>query len=704
MRREPDPFLEEEKNKPAPAGELADIQPGKRMSTADLKKALEDASVEFHNCNHNIATVQNHLRFMSGRKKTEAENALAEAQKVKVEQTRNMATMILANPELLTGAPDFDPEDFDLYKEYLDYVAGRNQGDKEGASDVGHVFKFREIREKEKAFEGGLRRSIPTVAGLYSPELWMEYLRQVKESAGQDDKAAPAEEHMTPAEWVANDLLKEAGKTAPAKQAYKPFDPTEELERIGVFTEEEKSVLMPAGRVLKKQERMAAFKEQWAEQKLGIAELNAELENMIMTSPTLDVRAIARHIVGHAAELRLSPAQIEYYKEALKNLMKQGKEVSAFFSTFGQEPPESIFKILFGFEPLGRVTVTKGAAYIYFTCSNPADFAAIYKGKKNEQVTPEDVLEMANIGGVAKVTTQIPELNNFVAAGNGEPILTDFIQKHEARHVLHGNIWGMESWGAARPEKDRSKMNMEERFKHTVSMEAEAHLFCAKDEILAYVREMDGPAAIAEKLLKPKEKGGLYDYFAALEKRHESAALAKKDPGAFRRIIDEKKAVHEKMIRENMVVVEKLLTLDYSRERIVGLLETEHPLRWGRVLELLKTTKDYKERKGHAYARWTAEYTTSVERAEKIRMDLKKMREKIAHGETYDDRAERFDRSVRKLDEPLISSGAPIPGPLGRGTLPPPLPSPEKRLELILDSVERYIATLEKKQRMFDVL
>jgi len=353
--------------------------------------------------------------------------------------------------------------------------------------------------------------------------------------------------------------------------------------------------------------------------------------------------------MSRAPRLRLSDPQIERYKKALGNVSRHHERIEEVFTTYFKDKNEKeIFEKIFGFAPRGEVSVEKGPAYVYVVIADRQDFAAAYKGDFTGIAGEEDMKKTERIAGFANAKTVQPKLKKCVAVSRAYAISDemDRVKKHELRHALHGNIWGMEKWGRIEPKKERAQQTKEEEsrdsFTHSMNMDAEVYLFCAKDEILAYMKGGDRMDEAKRKLLRDEEEGGLYDYFESKRADYENNIFAKQHREEFYRMFRQKRKEHEDVVTKCIGVVKNMELLGFSRDQIAGMLETEHPLRWGRVFETLHSASSFGEKKKNAHIKLREQYVRAVENVHLHRDVVSRVRSK--KNRTKEDNAEH-DRS-----------------------------------------------------------
>lgn len=212
--------------------------------------------------------------------------------------------------------------------------------------------------------------------------------------------------------------------------------------------------------------------------------------------------------------------------------------------------PAELFQNIFGFEPHDAVTLDRRSPFVlYFVVSEVDLFRANKSDKIHVNFSRSQVVaylkenhftvggfhtsEAGALSGLTGLVTlgKCNHGNIYTARSEAERILV-----HEERHALHKMLFSLgERYSelgqysrmaeAARDDLYRRQPNMsEEEFLTVLSAEFPMMLdyykiHClenGKDEIIAYLRDTPDRSLeeLEERLLKAKEEGGIYDYFA----------------------------------------------------------------------------------------------------------------------------------------------------------------------------------------------
>ena len=173
----------------------------------------------------------------------------------------------------------------------------------------------------------------------------------------------------------------------------------EELIKTGQFNEDELRSTTPEDRIEIKKERLNLYKEQLADQKLGIAEINAELEWKIVSEKEINKDVLMGHVMERAKMYNLSSAQIEKYKLAIDRTVKKDAAAANILKNRETESDSEIFKKLFVFS-------FKNEMYYYGIESLNKKFLEIIKKEKPDyllacpayyELTIDTLIEMKKI-------------------------------------------------------------------------------------------------------------------------------------------------------------------------------------------------------------------------------------------------------------------------------------------------------------------
>lgn len=388
---------------------------------------------------------------------------------------------------------------------------------------------------------------------------------------------------------------------------YEVFDPEVELKNINKFTKEEAEKMTPEEKLRLKKNRLEEYKKKLAEQKIGIAQINSELENKILCSKDMDRDDLEKFILGQAKEKKLSKKQLDKYRSIFEKAQKRNAVIKEFSQKF-EGRNDDFFEAMFGKKPFGKISIKDGVISFAVVCEDARDYAWIESGKYkfgDDLNLDDNDLErsQSTAGHVLSYGTKIPELRNCVTAINGvsaeknESYYRELEKTiiHEEKHEVNGLI----NEEFPDPEKGRHSLKGNE--------------IMAKDEILSFLKGGTDTETMKMYLLNSKDEGGVYDYFdkdkQMLETRintyisqpgYADNPYVVKDLEEVKKAlknIDTQKKIYERHITDALITINKLEKLNYPREEIVGLFQTENIDKWGKVYERVKNSADFKEKK-----------------------------------------------------------------------------------------------------------
>lgn len=349
------------------------------------------------------------------------------------------------------------------------------------------------------------------------------------------------------------------------QKTYEPFDPEKEVEKIGKFTNEELKNLTPQERLKIKEERLKIFKEKLAEQKSGIAKINAELESMLFDgADEVDIKKLQDYMQEKSVECKLSASQMFKYNAAFNEIQERNNAIGRVADKYSGKSGKEFFAAMFGWKPQGEVQIKRGPLSFFVICQDSNDYVALYNKSFGEGA--------ALSTGFAKARTIIPELEDAInvakAAGNSEARL-EIARIHEDKHIFDNLMERVKSQRQELREKTNWDMARIERG--------------VKTEVLAYLGSGESPDVIKKLLLKKESEGGAYDYFERYKKYYSF-------PDKFR-------DKYEQDVSRALDIVAWLEELGFTRDKIIGLLQTERLDQWGKIYERFALCQEFKSKK-----------------------------------------------------------------------------------------------------------
>ena len=195
------------------------------------------------------------------------------------------------------------------------------------------------------------------------------------------------------------------------KLGYEPFDPEKELLRIRRLTPNQK-ILPPEQKLAIRKERLKTYKENREKQQRGIARILIGLEQTIYEFPNLDANTLYDEVESMAPPYRLTPKQLEAFKNGIKNYHQKHQAVEYYRQKYPND--KYLFEANFGTQPSGLVRVAKGPMTLHFQCFSKDDYAIAYNFDKIQgnpnKMEMEDVTRALSTGGRALSSGRIDEL------------------------------------------------------------------------------------------------------------------------------------------------------------------------------------------------------------------------------------------------------------------------------------------------------
>jgi len=422
------------------------------------------------------------------------------------------------------------------------------------------------------------------------------------------------------------------------------FDPDEELKKVSEFTEEEMKDTTSKERLAIKRVRLEEYKKMLAEQKIGIAKLNAELENKILSSENVNRKDLEEYILNQAGDCKLSKNQLEKYRSVLDKIEKRNSTIREFAQKY-KGKDEEFFEALFGRKPLGTVNIEASSISFVVSCKDKRDYAWVWNAKFMEpgsaDANDDELRETESSHGHAnEIFVKIPELTHSVVTINESLIASHYsepnkkikeIADHEVKHIANRIINGeFQELSSAQRGLSGNEAS-------------------AMDEILSFMKSNDSIEGIRRNLLGNEA----YGYFERDRARFEEmkkgfisdTKISEESRGNILKMLDselrkieqdEKKFKNH--IEKALDVVAKLEKIGFSREEMIGLLQTERLNQWSKAFERIKNSDDFKGKKAEPVAKIN-------ERIKEVEDSMKIIKGEIREVEEY--------REVEKNRSPL---------------------------------------------------
>gem|GEM_PF-2204413 len=377
---------------------------------------------------------------------------------------------------------------------------------------------------------------------------------------------------------------------------YDYFDPTEEMEKITRFEKAGSGDLTLDEKLKIKNERIQEFKKKLSEQRAGITKINAELEQMILVDERVDSEKIYAYLKQGAAEYKLSPVQLRRYEYAVEQMRFQNARVNECEELYkGRD--NDFFKDIFGKEPVGKIEIKKGTVTFFIACYDLKDYAWAYS-RKEDEVSQENANKT---GGFYGKSLGVDSLRRAITVGNatGEnPVNLENVRIHEEKHAINELIRPIDRFGQyLKPINFDRRMNKGGACKAVFEAVRRLNEKRAKDEILAYLKEGARiPQSIKYTLLASEEAGGVYDYFAKDRKKYMSPFYNVFSKELRQDALKKSEYKYQENVKKALEDANKLLEIGFSKEKVVGLFQTEHIENWDKVYERFSINNEFKEK------------------------------------------------------------------------------------------------------------
>jgi hypothetical protein len=182
-----------------------------------------------------------------------------------------------------------------------------------------------------------------------------------------------ARHNMTPEEKIA--------KIKAGFLPYEPFDPESEVAKISKLPKEEKK------------EALERFKEEYADQRVGILRLHNEIQYKIEDNPDISREDLDEMIYERAEELKLAPQQFG----KIENVLDNYGSVHSYVKQMREQYPDDddLFEAAFGVRPVGKIRVKEGPVTLHFVCADLRDYGKALGIDKDYKVYSETKNEAA---------------------------------------------------------------------------------------------------------------------------------------------------------------------------------------------------------------------------------------------------------------------------------------------------------------------
>jgi hypothetical protein len=388
-------------------------------------------------------------------------------------------------------------------------------------------------------------------------------------------------------------------------ESFKEFKPEEELleirKKIKEAPIEEQSKL--------RRELIADWKEKFINQRLGIAEIQKEIEEKIYENPEITFEELLKIVKNLGRKYQLNEKQYQNFEKAIKIYLEKHqlikKTIETFKKYYKENWKEELFKNIFSNYPLGKIELDILPMNIVFKCYDLRDFATTFLGK------PQIIENLERIGGCLPRRIKNKKLKDLIVSVNlsfrkPEEKSVKGTIFHEERHTLTEKI--LEEIFPVKETEfkiDREEIEKNPERKNLIIQESIFNYLenlrknfiqedLLKQEILSYLM---GEATIEEirdylfthpkydflkeisNVLLNEIKEGLKDLYHPLHQR------------VFEILLKRERAVYFNEVKKILEVVEKLDKMpDFknNRRKLVNFLSVEPLSKWQRLAKILE--------------------------------------------------------------------------------------------------------------------
>jgi len=126
------------------------------------------------------------------------------------------------------------------------------------------------------------------------------------------------------------------------------------------------------------------FTKKLADQMVGCAKINSELQGMALSSQELNMEEMKKYIAKHAHTHKLTPLQIRDYEYLIDKVAERNKIVNDYYkNNCERKSGEQVFEQIFNKKPDGEISIEKSPLSLVITCDE-ADFSYIFSFSRTE--------------------------------------------------------------------------------------------------------------------------------------------------------------------------------------------------------------------------------------------------------------------------------------------------------------------------------
>ena len=416
-------------------------------------------------------------------------------------------------------------------------------------------------------------------------------------------------EHKEPAEGGADvasgdrpENMTTEEKIAKIKAGFLPydvFDPETEVAKIAKLPKEEK------------REALERFKEDYAEQRVGILRLHNEIENKIEEDPDISRDELDEMIFMAAEELRLSVRQFERMSGILNTYERVHQKVRHLRETYQDD--EELFEEATGKKPIGKVHIMETPVTLHFVCEDMDDYLAargiegadrrtkkMFKTERGFRIPLEDGITFGN--GSDEANSLKSRLFSFFSASTFDPAEHERTKEHEMKHQVfeffknfkHGNAIALDKEQLSVAENTEEKIKIMARLlRNTLTMVEDV---TGEEMLIAYLHYFSNNSArFSSEEVTENFEGRYRSYIVGnansvgTDILSKSKFLSSEEVAKTEKIVGGLKenalASHYSNILEGVTAVRKLEKADFGTQDILNLLGPENLQNWPKVVD-----------------------------------------------------------------------------------------------------------------------
>ncbi len=140
----------------------------------------------------------------------------------------------------------------------------------------------------------------------------------------------------------------------------------------------------------------------------GVARAIQEIKAIIETDPDSSSEVLISRVNPIATENQLTEAQIKFIREAVGEYEEKHRAIKKYRDMYPDD--NELFKMCFGREPHGRVTIVEGPLTLHFRCFNVDDYVLAGRGEDEDKIKPEDRAWLEKTAALAVTETRLKDL------------------------------------------------------------------------------------------------------------------------------------------------------------------------------------------------------------------------------------------------------------------------------------------------------